>query len=260
MRADGKRSLLYRIFFKDPVGKQNAAKDGGDFLTELAQQAPRKSITLAITNEGVKTYKEMTEFPFMIGREYSEGGLQLDNKSVSRRHAVVDMRSYGVTITDENSSNGVKVSGKRLYPGEKCVLKCGDDINIGSVLVSVMDISDSTELASNMGSAEQGDRTQLLFPQQTQAPGQVPASEAVSPIAYDPPPVRTPAPAYSPTPVRPPAPAYSPPPVRPPAPAYSPPAPAPAAARPTTFCIQCGHPNSTEGSYFCIKCGSKLIK
>jgi len=228
------------MFFKDPVEKQPDPEGGGDALTEYAPLHPRRSITLAITDGDAKTFKEMTVFPFVIGREYFEGGLQLDNKSVSRRHAIVELQSYGITITDENSSNGVKVAGKRLVPGERLVLKSGDDINIGGVMISVMDISDPAELAADPELTDLGDRTQLLFPQQTAAPGYAPERGAVSPLKYDPPPVRQPEPAFD----KPPAAAYQPPP----------------AALPPTFCVQCGHPNRTEDSVFCKKCGARLVK
>jgi len=243
MRTDGKRSLLYRIFFKSPATNQPLRNDNVVPHTELAPRIPGMSITLVIKNEDSKAIKEMTSFPFAIGREYSEGGIQLDKKSVSRRHAAIDMQGRNATITDENSSNGVEVSGRRLVPGQPYILKCGDDINIGGVMVSVMDIRSPSDLFLSNEAPDGGDNTQLLFPWQTPPPANEP------PPSYDPPP-------YNPPPSYDPPPAYNPP------PSYDSPPPnaSGASSPPSVFCTACGRPNNAGENNFCIGCGSRLVK
>jgi len=249
MGKNGKRNLLYRIFFRTSATRTPVRDEDSDQRTVLASQALRKSVTLRIRNEGEETVREMTVFPFMIGREYYEDGIQLDNKSVSRRHAAIAMQDHMVTITDEHSSNGVEVSGKRIIPDEPYALKCGDDIKVGSVVISVLDICDPAEFIYDADATERGEYTQLLFPWQApSAPkvperqpgsGRVPESvitpepervqESTPALVYDPPPVKAPAPVYTPPPVKAPAPVYPPPPAKAPAPAHAqPPVKAPA--------------------------------
>jgi hypothetical protein len=47
-------------------------------------------------------------------------------QTVSRRHAKVDFRGGAWQIEDLQSTNGTWVNGKRLGPGQPCLLKAGD--------------------------------------------------------------------------------------------------------------------------------------
>ena len=222
MNETKKRSLLYRIFFKDPVDRQNVQVVYNDIKPAPTPPAPSKSITLVIRNEGVEIIREMKSFPFIIGREYSEGGLHIDNMSVSRRHAVVDAQSNGLTITDANSSNGVEVSGQKLIPGEFRVLKRGDNIKLGRIEIFVMDIFEMDVLVEHE-MTERGEYTELLFPKPRSSAGNAHPGVSPTPVAGP-----TPAPIYEPPPIQPPAPSYDPPPVwdapgAQPATAYDPP-------------------------------------
>ena len=234
MNETKKRSLLYRIFFKDPVDRQNVQAVYNEIKPTPAPPPPSKFITLVIRNEGVEIIREMKSFPFIIGREYSEGGLHIDNMSVSRRHAVVDAQSNGLTITDANSSNGVEVSGQKLIPGEFRVLKRGDNIKLGRIEIFVMDIFEM-DVSVEHEMTERGEYTELLFPKPRYSAGDanpgvpsvpgVPPAPGVSPTPVADP---TPAPIYEPPPFQSPAPSYDPPPVwdapgAQPATAYDPP-------------------------------------
>jgi adenylate cyclase len=67
--------------------------------------------------------------PFTIGRGHGNG-LMIEEKEISRRHALIDRAGGHYVIEDLNSRNGVLVNGKRR---ELANLKSGDVINIGGV-------------------------------------------------------------------------------------------------------------------------------
>lgn len=64
---------------------------------------------------------------FFIGRS-KNNNLVLNDKSVSRKHAVINMLEGEYVISDLNSLKGTYVNGKKI---EEVVLKPGDVINIG---------------------------------------------------------------------------------------------------------------------------------
>ena len=73
----------------------------------------------------------LNEFPFTIGRVGAS--LTIPENSVSRNHAQItlDMQSKRYVITDMNSSNGTRVNGAPLTPGQGMYLINGCRIQIG---------------------------------------------------------------------------------------------------------------------------------
>lgn len=56
----------------------------------------------------------------------------VDDKAVSKRHAVIRKDAYGdLEITDLNSSNGTRLNGRTLAPGEPARLSEGDVVELG---------------------------------------------------------------------------------------------------------------------------------
>jgi predicted component of type VI protein secretion system len=72
---------------------------------------------------------ELNEGTFAVGRNAS-CQLSLDDPLVSRRHALFEVSSGGVTVEDLNSRNGVIVNGHRIET--KVTISVGDRILIGS--------------------------------------------------------------------------------------------------------------------------------
>jgi adenylate cyclase len=72
---------------------------------------------------------DIASVPFTIGRGHGNG-LVIEEKEISRRHALIDRAGAHYVIEDLNSRNGVLVNGKRR---EFAPLKSGDVINIGGV-------------------------------------------------------------------------------------------------------------------------------
>lgn len=69
----------------------------------------------------------LTRETFFIGRGRNNN-LELLDKSVSRKHAVINLLGGEYTISDLNSLKGIYVNGKKV---EEAVLRPGDVINIG---------------------------------------------------------------------------------------------------------------------------------
>jgi pSer/pThr/pTyr-binding forkhead associated (FHA) protein len=66
-----------------------------------------------------------------LGRGFS-ATIQLEDQSVSRRHAIVTQRRGGVRILDDRSSNGTFVNGTRVAEAQ---LHDGDVIVLGRVVL-----------------------------------------------------------------------------------------------------------------------------
>jgi hypothetical protein len=71
-----------------------------------------------------------------IGRGLS-ADLRLDEKSVSRRHAMLVPRPAGARLLDDRSSNGTFVNGRRIVQAD---LHDGDVVLLGRVVLRYLDI------------------------------------------------------------------------------------------------------------------------
>jgi Zn-finger nucleic acid-binding protein len=69
-----------------------------------------------------------------IGR-LASSGIQLDDESVSRMHAVVEVEGADITVIDLGSAAGTRLNGLRV---QKAVLKAGDVLRVGNVDVTLV--------------------------------------------------------------------------------------------------------------------------
>ena len=58
-------------------------------------------------------------------------------KGVSRRHASLGVINTGVIVCDLKSTNGTFLNGQRLLPGQRRVIKDGDQLMLGKLLLYV---------------------------------------------------------------------------------------------------------------------------
>jgi diguanylate cyclase (GGDEF)-like protein len=81
-----------------------------------------------------------------LGRS-AENSFPLQDMTVSRRHATVRMDARGqVTLSDEGSTNGTFVNGRRLEAGHPTTIEEGDRVQFGSgVLVKLVRLDSSDE-------------------------------------------------------------------------------------------------------------------
>ncbi len=60
------------------------------------------------------------------------------NKGVSRKHAVIMRKVNGrLYVRDERSNNGTFLNGQRLVPSQERVLRAGDELRLGSLVIQV---------------------------------------------------------------------------------------------------------------------------
>jgi hypothetical protein len=99
----------------------------------------------------------------VVGR--SEGSdLQLSEKGISRQHARFQSGPQGWSVVDLGSTNGTFVNGQRLLPDQPHLLRVGDRITIGSMVVVVQtDESGPSVSQEMMEGREPGGRPQPVL-------------------------------------------------------------------------------------------------
>jgi pSer/pThr/pTyr-binding forkhead associated (FHA) protein len=88
-------------------------------------QGPEQTLLIALGREAMR-----------IGRGLA-AELQLDESSVSRRHAILVPRPVGARILDDRSSNGTFVNGRRVQQAD---LSNGDVIVLGRVVLRYLEL------------------------------------------------------------------------------------------------------------------------
>jgi pSer/pThr/pTyr-binding forkhead associated (FHA) protein len=71
-----------------------------------------------------------------VGRENAD--VLLPDSQVSRRHARLFLEGQSLTIEDLGSTNGTKVAGRRLTPGERAPVQDGDEIQFGTLALRAL--------------------------------------------------------------------------------------------------------------------------
>lgn len=82
--------------------------------------------------DGSETTHELGENEISIGR-IEENMLQIEDASVSSRHAILTLRGPDYVLMDIGSTNGTRVNGQDLAPDTEVPLKDGDNVRFGHV-------------------------------------------------------------------------------------------------------------------------------
>jgi len=101
-------------------------------------------INLSILSDENVTTLELRSFPVEIGSVQSS--FKLNDKSISPRHAILELVNGKLTITDTNSQNGVSIGDTWLKPGVPYPITVGDDILVGRTIITVLDFAGHTEI------------------------------------------------------------------------------------------------------------------
>lgn len=80
-----------------------------------------------------KKHIELIQFPFTLGKMAGCVDCVLNDPSVSRLHARIEMKNDKVFLTDMNSTNGTYKNGLRMEPGESVEIEAGDEIRFGNL-------------------------------------------------------------------------------------------------------------------------------
>lgn len=96
---------------------------------------------------------------FVIGRAV-ESGIFVDDRSLSRSHARIDILPVGVSIIDLGSTNKTLVNGQTLPPLVPCELKDNDQIKTGNVIFKFLE-KGNIEAVANQALFEKASRDAL---------------------------------------------------------------------------------------------------
>jgi pSer/pThr/pTyr-binding forkhead associated (FHA) protein len=116
-----------------------------DAIAFLDESTRRKAITerpsgpgrfLEVQGPGESLLIPLSTGVMHIGRGLS-ADLHLDEKSVSRRHAMLVHRPTGPRLLDDRSSNGTFVNGRRIVQAD---LHNGDVLVLGRVVLRYLEI------------------------------------------------------------------------------------------------------------------------
>jgi pSer/pThr/pTyr-binding forkhead associated (FHA) protein len=116
-----------------------------DAIALLDESVRRKALTerpsgpgrfLEVQGTGETLLIPLSEGVMHIGRGLS-ADLHLDEKSVSRRHAMLVDRPSGARLLDDRSSNGTFVNGRRIVQAD---LSDGDVLVLGRVVLRYLEI------------------------------------------------------------------------------------------------------------------------
>jgi transcriptional regulator with PAS, ATPase and Fis domain len=118
---------------------------------------------VVIAGDRVSTHPLPESGQFTIGRA-EDARLRIDDPSVSREHATLHFeKGKPIQVGDNGSSNGTRVRGKQLAPGQKVQIAAGEAFELGSVLCMVQapfdSLSADADRPSSNGSIVIGDQT-----------------------------------------------------------------------------------------------------
>ena len=80
----------------------------------------------------------LESFPVTIGKLKESVQVEIKDASISRLHARLRKQGNTIYIQDLDSTNGTFVNGKRLLAGEDAIIKRGDEIQFGKIIVNVV--------------------------------------------------------------------------------------------------------------------------
>ncbi len=80
----------------------------------------------------------LEEFPVTVGKMQSSVQMVIEDTSVSRLHARFRKQGSIVYLQDLDSTNGTYVNEKQLSVGEERIIKRGDEIQFGKIIVNVV--------------------------------------------------------------------------------------------------------------------------
>lgn len=103
-----------------------------DELPRIVPDYPRSSsgpqVTLVRSNG---TRYRITEFPASVGKGSAANVRISGNSAISRVHVTINFLGNGFSVEDRRSTNGTRINGNVLQPGEYVRLHNGDRLTLG---------------------------------------------------------------------------------------------------------------------------------
>jgi hypothetical protein len=113
---------------------------------DITPQSGEKRVIFVIPSSRRRLAMQLTE-ELYIGRAAPETGAlpMLDltdygaaHAGVSRRHAVIQLTEAGVILRDLDSTNGTLLNNQLLEPDTPYLLRSGDEVHFGELLVHIL--------------------------------------------------------------------------------------------------------------------------
>jgi len=110
-------------------------------VDESVNLGPQLRMTRIDDGTGISDEFTVIATPYVLGRSEEKTDHIVESRGVSRLHAQIDFTDGSFSITDLNSTNGVKINDNRIPPMEQTGVENGDIIKIGECeyIVEVLD-------------------------------------------------------------------------------------------------------------------------
>lgn len=131
----GKRETMYEEP-EGPVRIEDYFEDAADDVTVFFDQD--EYLTLKWKEGHFSKEYVLEEFPVTVGKMQSSVQMVIDDASVSRLHARFRKQGSAIYLQDLDSTNGTYVNEKQLAIGEENIIKRGDEIQFGKIIVNVV--------------------------------------------------------------------------------------------------------------------------
>lgn len=121
---------------EEPVRIEDYFEDVADDVTVFFDQD--EYLTLKWKEGHFSKEYILEEFPVTVGKMQSSVQMVIEDVSVSRLHARFRKHGNAVYLQDLDSTNGTFVNKRQLKPGEESIIKRGDEIQFGKIIVNVV--------------------------------------------------------------------------------------------------------------------------
>lgn len=121
---------------EEPVRVEDYFEDLADDVTVFFDQDDY--LTLRWKERNFSKEFILEDFPVTVGKMQSSVQMVIEDVSVSRLHARFRKQGNTIYLQDLDSTNGTYVNEKQLSAGEERIIKRGDEIQFGKIIVNVV--------------------------------------------------------------------------------------------------------------------------
>lgn len=121
---------------EEPVKVEDYFEDAGDDVTVFFDQD--EYLTLKWKEGHFSKEYVLEEFPVTVGKMQSSVQMVIEDASISRLHARFRKQGNTIYLQDLDSTNGTYINEKQLAIGEENIIKRGDEIQFGKIIVNVV--------------------------------------------------------------------------------------------------------------------------
>jgi len=127
------------LMYEEPIESVRVEEYFDDALDDVTVFFDREEYMCLKWKEG-RFSKEyvLEQFPVTIGKLKESVQVEIKDTSISRLHARLRKQGNTVYLQDLDSTNGTFINGKRLLTGEDAIIKRGDEIQFGKIIVNVV--------------------------------------------------------------------------------------------------------------------------